>query len=103
MFLDTLQSLYFERMVGIASSDFGHIVTIGESIGSMLKIRKTQDVIRIQANEIESLDNSQKEDEDEINAVMAGVEYSHAAPKRPYVPHLFNNHHFQHHDTLMQN
>ncbi|XP_050915560.1 uncharacterized protein LOC127130632 [Lathyrus oleraceus] len=37
LFVDTLQSPYFERMVGNALSDFAHLVTIGERIESALQ------------------------------------------------------------------
>ncbi|XP_050890172.1 uncharacterized protein LOC127095539 [Lathyrus oleraceus] len=84
LFRDTLQSPYFERMISIAASDFAHLVTIGERIESALKSGRIQGASSNQASETESLNDSQKEEDDEINAVMVDVGYSHDAPARPY-------------------
>ncbi|CAL5211971.1 unnamed protein product [Lathyrus oleraceus] len=83
LFRDTLQSPYFERMISSAASDFANLVTIGERIESALKSGRIQGASSNQASETESLSNSQKE-EDEINAVMANVRYSHDAPAIAY-------------------
>ncbi|XP_050889775.1 uncharacterized protein LOC127095074 [Lathyrus oleraceus] len=37
LFRDTLQSPYFERMISSATSDFAHLVIIGERVDSALK------------------------------------------------------------------
>ncbi|XP_050908580.1 uncharacterized protein LOC127122257 [Lathyrus oleraceus] len=84
LFMYTLQSPYFERMVGSALSDFAHLVTIGERIESALKSGRFQGALSSQASETESLNNSQKEEEDETNAVITDVRYPHGAPARPY-------------------
>jgi hypothetical protein len=83
LFMDTLQSPYFERMVGNALSDFAHLVTIGECIESALKSGRIQGASSSQASETESLSNSQKEEEDETNAVITDVRQP-ATPRAPY-------------------
>lgn len=67
--MDTMQSPYFERMIGSTSSDFPYLVSVGIHIESMLKSGKIQDVSNIQASESESLISSQEEDKMEINAI----------------------------------
>ncbi|CAL5196509.1 unnamed protein product [Lathyrus oleraceus] len=84
LFRDTLQIPYFERMISSAASDFAHLVTIGERVESALKSGRIQGASSNQASETESLSDSQKEEDDEINAVMENVGYSHDAPARPY-------------------
>jgi hypothetical protein len=84
LFRDTLQSPYFERMISSATSDFAHLVTIGERVESAQKSGRIQGASSNQASETESLSDSQKEEDNEINAVMADVGYSHDAPARPY-------------------
>ncbi|XP_050897650.1 uncharacterized protein LOC127104509 [Lathyrus oleraceus] len=84
LFRDTLQSPYFERMISNAASDFANLVTIGECTESALKSGRIQGASSNQASETESLSDSQKEEYDEINAVMADVGYSHDAPTKPY-------------------
>ncbi|XP_050887174.1 uncharacterized protein LOC127092358 [Lathyrus oleraceus] len=84
LFRDTLQSPYFERMISSAASEFANLVTIGEHIESALKSGRIQDASSNQASETESLSDSQKEEDDEINAFMVDVGYSHDAPARPY-------------------
>ncbi|XP_050876007.1 uncharacterized protein LOC127079668 [Lathyrus oleraceus] len=84
LFRDTLQSPYFERMISSAASDFAHLVTIGGRIESALKSGRIQGASSNQASETESLSDSQKEEDNEINAVMADVGYSHDAPAIPY-------------------
>ncbi|XP_050877170.1 uncharacterized protein LOC127080926 [Lathyrus oleraceus] len=73
LFRDALQSPYFERMISSATSDFTHLVTIGERVESVLKSGRIQGASSNQAREIESLSDSQKEEDDEINAIMADV------------------------------
>lgn len=87
--MDTLQSLYFERMIGITSSSFSDLVMVGELIESDRKNGKIQDASSIQTSENESLRVSQEEEEDETNAIMADVGYSHGAPAEPYDPLSF--------------
>lgn len=82
--MDTLQSSYFKRMVGIVSSNFSDLVKVGEHIESSLKSGRIQYASSNQANETESLSSSQEEEDNVINAVMADVEYSHGAPSKPY-------------------
>lgn len=89
MFMDTLQDTYFERMVGSTSSEFSDLVKVRECIESSLKSGKIQDASSSQARKNESLSSSQEEDEDDINAVMENVEYSHRAPTRPHGPSSF--------------
>ncbi|XP_050889700.1 uncharacterized protein LOC127094987 [Lathyrus oleraceus] len=84
LFRDTLQSPYFERMISSATSDFVNLVTIGERIENALKSGRIQGASSNQDSEIESLSDSQKEEDDETNAVMADVGYSHDAPAIPY-------------------
>ncbi|CAL5198001.1 unnamed protein product [Lathyrus oleraceus] len=84
LFRDTLQSPYFERMINIAASYFANLVTIGKRVESALKSGRIQGASSNQASETESLSDSQKEEDDEINAVMANVGNSHDAPARPY-------------------
>ncbi|XP_050876852.1 uncharacterized protein LOC127080578 [Lathyrus oleraceus] len=84
LFRDALQIPYFERMISSAASDFAHLVTIGERIESTLKSGRIQGASSNQASETESLSDSKKEEDNEINAVMADVGYSHDAPARPY-------------------
>ncbi|XP_050908394.1 uncharacterized protein LOC127122022 [Lathyrus oleraceus] len=83
LFMDTLQSPYFERKVGNVLSDFAHLVTIGERIESALKSGRIQSASSSQASETESLNNSQKEEEDETNAVITDVRQP-ATPRAPY-------------------
>lgn len=89
LFIDNLQNPYFERMVGSALSDFSHLVTIGEYIEGALKSGRILGVSSNQASETESLRSSQREEEDETNAIMTNVWYSHRAPARPYDPSSF--------------
>ncbi|XP_050908690.1 uncharacterized protein LOC127122394 [Lathyrus oleraceus] len=84
LFRDTLQSPYFERMISNPSSDFANLVTIGERIESALKSGRIQGASSNQASKTESLSDSQKEEDNETNAVMADVGYSHDAPDIPY-------------------
>ncbi|XP_050914942.1 uncharacterized protein LOC127129870 [Lathyrus oleraceus] len=84
LFMDTLPSTYFERMVGNGLSYFAHLVTIGERIESALKSGRIQGASSSQASETKSLSNSQKEEEDETNAIIIYVRYSHDAPAKPY-------------------
>ncbi|XP_050916252.1 uncharacterized protein LOC127131368 [Lathyrus oleraceus] len=84
LFRDTLQSPYFERMISSAASDFAHLVTIGECVESALKSGRIQGASSNQASKTESLNDSQKEEDNEINAVMEDVGYSHDAPARLY-------------------
>ncbi|CAL5207234.1 unnamed protein product [Lathyrus oleraceus] len=84
LFRDTLQIPYFERMISSVTSNFAHLVTIGERVESALKSGRIQGASSNQARETESLSDSQKEEDDEINVVMADVGYSHDAPARPY-------------------
>ncbi|CAL5196203.1 unnamed protein product [Lathyrus oleraceus] len=84
LFRDTLQSPYFERMISSAASDFAHLVTIGERVESALKSGRIQGALSNQASETEFFSDSQKEEDNEINAVMADVGYSHDAPAIPY-------------------
>lgn len=86
IFIDTLHVSYLERMVGIMLSSFSDLVIVGEHIKSILKSGKNQDSSSSQASESESLEHSQKEEEDKTNAVIANVEHSHGAPAKPYGP-----------------
>lgn len=89
LFMDTLQNPYFERLVGSVLSNFSHLVSIGEHIESFLKSGRIQGASSSQTSEIESLSNSQKEEDDEINAVMTDVGYSYGAQTMPYDPPSF--------------
>lgn len=84
MFMDTLQSSYSKIMVGIVSSSFVDPLKDGERIESGLKNGRIQDASNIQTTENESFSSSQEEEEDETNAVMEDVKYSHGAPAKPY-------------------
>ncbi|CAL5205186.1 unnamed protein product [Lathyrus oleraceus] len=84
LFRDTLQSPYFKRMISNPASDFANLVAIGERIESALKSGRIQGASSNQASKTESLSDSQKEEDDETNAVMTDVGYSHDAPARPY-------------------
>lgn len=67
--MDTLPNPYFERMVGNASSSFSDLVKVGERIDKGLKSRRIKDASSRQTSESESLVSSQKEEEDEVNAI----------------------------------
>lgn len=67
--MDTLQGLYYEKMIGSTSPDFSRLVSVGICIESMLKSGKIQDVSNIQASESESLVSAQEHEEMEINAI----------------------------------
>lgn len=56
---------------------------------SGLKRGLIQDVLNSQASDTESVSNSQEEEEDIVNTVMANVKYSHGALARPYGPPSF--------------
>lgn len=59
MFMYILQSLYFEIMTGITSSDFYDLMKVGECINSGFQNRKIQDASSRQTSKNESLNNSQ--------------------------------------------
>lgn len=80
MFMDSLQTSYFRRMVGMVSSSFSNLVKVGERIQRGLKIGKIQYGSSSQTKETESLSGSQEEEEHVINEVMIDVDYSHDAP-----------------------
>lgn len=44
IFIITLQGMYYEKMVGISSSNFSYIVTIGERIKNGLKMGKISSI-----------------------------------------------------------
>lgn len=69
--MDILKSSYFKIMVGIVSSSFSDLVKVGERIESILKSGRIQDALSRQASETESISNSQEEEDDVINAVIA--------------------------------
>ncbi|XP_050914983.1 uncharacterized protein LOC127129923 [Lathyrus oleraceus] len=77
LFRDTLQSPYFERMISSAASDFAHLVSIGERIEHGLKSGKIQCASNSQSIESESIANSPKEEEVEVNAVWEAPQASH--------------------------
>lgn len=68
MFMDTLQSPYFERMVGSASLSFSNLVNVREHIEGGLKSKRLPGVSSVQTIESESLRDSQEEDEDKTNS-----------------------------------
>lgn len=71
-------------MVGSASSSFSDLVKVGERIENDLNSGKIQDASSIHTSKTKSLSSSQEEEEDEINALMEDVEYSHGAPVKLY-------------------
>lgn len=77
LFRDTLQSPYFERMLSNATSDFDHLVSIGERVECVLKSGRIQRASSIQNIENESMGSSQEEEKDEVNAVRE-------TPQAPY-------------------
>ena len=89
MFMDSLQSSYFERMVGIVSSNFSDLVKFGERIETSLESGRIQGASSSQTRETKSLSSSQEEEEYVINAIMSDVKYSHGAPSNPYDPSSF--------------
>lgn len=78
MFLGTLQSPYLERMIRIFSSTFYDQVIVGELIESALKIVRIQGASSSQTSWKESFNDSQKEEEDETDAIRE------APPLVPY-------------------
>lgn len=58
MFMDTLQSPYFERTVGSALTSFSNLVKVGECIESGLKSERLQCVSSMQTIESKSLSDS---------------------------------------------
>lgn len=60
IFMDTLQSPYWERMLSCASSNFSNLVIVGEHIESGLKSGKILDTSGSQTGEEESSDDSQE-------------------------------------------
>lgn len=89
MLIDIMHISYLERMVGNVISSFYDLVIVGERVQSYLKSKDIQNASSSQASKAESLNNSQKEDVDEINAVMTNIGYSHGAPARPCDPSYF--------------
>ncbi|XP_050888935.1 uncharacterized protein LOC127094109 [Lathyrus oleraceus] len=74
LFMDTLQGLYYEKMIGSTSPDFSCLVSAGIRIESMLKSGKIQDVSNIHASESESIVSSQEKEEMEINAIWEALQ-----------------------------
>lgn len=61
MFMDTLHSPYFERMVGSASTGLSDLVKVGEHIENGLKSGRLQGVSSVETIESESLSDSLEE------------------------------------------
>lgn len=69
MFMDTLQFPCFKKIINSASSTLSILVTIGERIKGGLKSGRIQGSLSMHTIEGEYLSDSQKEVEDEVNAI----------------------------------
>lgn len=89
IFMDNLQSSYFERMIGSASSDFSYLVAVGERIENELKSRKTQGASNSHTGENESSRDSKGEEEDETDAIMETHQASQAPSPLTYYQYSY--------------
>lgn len=89
IFMGTLQGLYYEKMVGSSSSNFGDMVTIGERIENGLKTRK---IASIDSQSVAKKSQGfAKKKEVEASAVMANVYPQFQVPMdlMPYYPYPY--------------
>jgi hypothetical protein len=71
MFTNTLQGVYFERMIGSVSSGFSDLVRIGERIESGVKTGKIQASASTPNNTVKPTSSFVKKKEDEVNAATS--------------------------------
>lgn len=73
IFMGTLQSLYYEKMVGSSSSNFANLVVIGERIESGIKTRKIPGGSNQESAVRRPSSGSTKKKEGETNVVTTSV------------------------------
>jgi hypothetical protein len=84
MFTNTLQGVYFERMIGSVSSGFSDLVRIGERIESGVKTGKIQIGASTQNNMTRPINNFTKKKEGNTNSVA----HQQSVMPVQYVPYI---------------
>ncbi|XP_050878605.1 uncharacterized protein LOC127082411 [Lathyrus oleraceus] len=83
MFVDTLQGLYFVKIIGSTTSGFSDLVIIGERIENGMKIGKIQDMTAAASGAKKPHSGFSKKKEGETNAIAKGGDGGYQMPYYP--------------------
>ena len=96
MFVETLEDPFYERVLGIVSSNFSNLVTIGERVEQGLKRGKiAQNTLAVTTGRKPGFNNSNKKKEGEVQAASAmpyweGFQHQYRPNYRPSSAYVAN-------------